>query len=333
MSPSQLRPKSKGRCFSLFFSFFLGVSLTLIIVLVWPGLRKTSTNIREVRQGGYRFINPLLECESSEGIGDIELTKIQHEIEELIDDRFKNKLTTSTSVYFRDLNNGPWFGINENENFTPASLLKVPIMIAYLKQAETEPSVLEKIIKYKGEEDKNIKQNIITAEILERGKSYTIEELLYRMIAYSDNNVSYLLLENIDQNALDNTYRDLGIDIPDIRKPEDFMSVKTYASFFRILFNASYLSKEMSEKALRLLSKTQFKHGLVAGVPSDIEVAHKFGERKFHELEQLHDCGIVYYPQHPYLLCVMTRGDEFPDLGNIIKDISYLVYKEVEDRW
>ncbi|MDO8560151.1 MAG: serine hydrolase [bacterium] len=57
------------------------------------------------------------------------------------------------------------------------------------------------------------------------------------------------------------------------------MSVKDYASFFRILYNASYLNREQSERALGLMTKTRFRDGIIAGVPAGRPVAHKFGER------------------------------------------------------
>jgi beta-lactamase class A len=47
-----------------------------------------------------------------------------------------------TSIYYRDFKNGPWILINGEETFTPASLLKVPIMIALYKLAETNPAIL-----------------------------------------------------------------------------------------------------------------------------------------------------------------------------------------------
>ena len=50
------------------------------------------------------------------------------------------------SVYFRNLNNGPWFGIRENEGFAPASLMKISILISYLKMSETDPNLLGTII-------------------------------------------------------------------------------------------------------------------------------------------------------------------------------------------
>ncbi len=78
---------------------------------------------------------------------------------------------------------------------------------------------------------------------------------------------------------------------------------------------------------------------VVAGVPSTVDVAHKFGERttlasdtESTETKQLHDCGIVYFPENPYLLCVMTRGTDFKVLEGIISDISRMVYEEVDSR-
>ena len=47
--------------------------------------------------------------------------------------------------------------------------------------------------------------------------------------------------------------------------------------------------------------------------------------------KQLHDCGIIYYPGNPYLLCVMTRGDSFGELSSTIRDISDIIYGVVND--
>ncbi len=89
----------------------------------------------------------------------------------------------------------------------------------------------------------------------------------------------------------------------------------------------------MSAKALTYLVNSEFKEGIAGGVPSEIKVAHKFGERTLSaDLKHLHDCGIVYYPDNPYILCVMTRGNNYQELSNIIKTISKMTYDEVESR-
>jgi hypothetical protein len=105
--------------------------------------------------------------------------------------------------------------------------------------------------------------------------------------------------------------------------------VKDYGMFFRVLFNASYLSKDSSEKALKLLSESTFTKGLVAGIPSGVSISHKFGERVMGDTRQLHDCGIVYLPKQPYLLCIMTRGKDFDQLAGVISEISKKVYDDV----
>ena len=123
-------------------------------------------------------------------------------------------------------------------------------------------------------------------------------------------------------------FHDLNIDVP-TEVPDFTISAKNYSTFLRILYNSTYLNDSDSEKALDILSKTTFVDGLVAGVPKGTTIAHKFGEHvsSFHEIE-LHDCGIIYYPQNPYLLCVMTKGQDFSKLAKIIADISAMVYNE-----
>ncbi|MCU0653380.1 MAG: class A beta-lactamase-related serine hydrolase [Candidatus Pacebacteria bacterium] len=242
--------------------------------------------------------------------------------------------STSFAVYFRNLNNGPWFGINEKEKFMPASLLKVPLMIAYFKEAETDPGVLREEIVVREGNDGILSQEIKPKIILEHGKPYTVDELIERMIIYSDNKAADILFNNVSPKKLDEIYANLGIDIPiggNIN--QDYMSVKSYASFFRILFNSSYLSREMSEKALSLLAKSDYKKALAAGVPSGVAIAHKFGEYKDLNRQngymELHDCGIIYSPDYPYLLCIMTSGRSIGENEKVITKISSIVYDEI----
>lgn len=148
------------------------------------------------------------------------------------------------------------------------------------------------------------------------------------MIIYSDNQAANTLINHIDINILNKIYLDLGIKSPEDGQPENFMSVRDYASFFRILYNASYLNRDMSEQALKILTHSQFNQGLSAGVPTQVPVAHKFGERVILGDKQLHDCGIVYKENMPYLLCIMTRGNDFNKMSSTIREISGLVYSE-----
>ena len=126
----------------------------------------------------------------------------------------------------------------------------------------------------------------------------------------------------------------LGLVDPD-NLLDETVSTKTYAGIFHQLFHASYFSQRAtSEKALEYLLESVYDRGLVAGLPKNIKVAHKFGERysESNEIIQLHDCGIIYYPDNPYSLCVMTKGKSISELEEVISEISQRVYEEFERR-
>jgi beta-lactamase class A len=288
-------------------------------------LKKEGQKKQESHESGYRYISPLLECLNS-STTDNKYTEFSNDLEKKIEELKKDGLINYAAIYIRDLNNGPWIGINENEKFSPASLMKVPLLISYLKIADSNPGLLQKELVVDIPQSETLSQNIIPEEIVENGKSYTVEDLLARMIIYSDNLAAGTLLENIDYNSLNKIYNELGINLPENGEEENFMTVRNYASFFRILYNSSYLSREMSEKALYLMTKSTFKNGLIAGVPFGVEVSHKFGERSLPEGKQLHDCGIVYRPDSNYLACIMTRGNDFSKMEKAIKALSENIY-------
>jgi beta-lactamase class A len=306
---------------------------------------KSNTNnllkIRAIRSSQNGLINPLVEYEISSSFYDKALKLFREDIQKVVDEKIKNKQADEIAVYFRSLNNGPWFGIKEDDAFFPASLMKVPLMIAYYKWTEEDPNILKKEIKYDDSYFKmlgnfNDFQYFKSENPIEVGKTYTVEELIERMIINSDNNAKNLLILNLDTpERLFKIYTDLGLaSVPELRGTGDILSVHEYATFFRVLYNASYLSKDLSQKALKLLTETNFKQGLVGKLPQDIQIAHKFGEHQDDndQYKQLHDCGIVYYPSYPYLICFMTRGQSFDDLTKVIQDLSLEVYNNIHEQ-
>jgi beta-lactamase class A len=288
----------------------------------------------------WHLINPLLECELNTYGWNQKYIPFEDDVRDRIQDEViaKNK-DLHISLYFRNLRNGPWFGIDENANFAPASLMKLPVTLAYAKWWESYPALWN--ITFTGSVDPTI-QDIAPEKRIEPWKPYTIDTLIRYALIYSDNNANRTLLDHIPRDILFRVFRDLSIPVIDeIEKWEnEYISVKEYASFFRILYNASYLSQDHSSYLLDIMTQSAMTGAIRGSIPSDISVAHKFGERRLPQGEsdtyvsQFHDCGIIYYEKYPYILCIMTKGgDDIPRLAWVVEDISQIIFTEIQDRY
>lgn len=280
--------------------------------------KKVTVQRDEVREGGYKFISPLLLADVSI-VRDQEFKPLEKRIHDETYDLLNDPGIRTVSIYFRDLLGGRWMGINEDAIYDSASLLKVPLLIAYLKRAESDPEIFSRKILYRGEPED--KKNLEFYN-LELGREYTVEELLHLMIAKSDNSAKDLLLGFLDFKTQNDVFSKLGLPLP-TKNAQYEISPKIYSYFFRLLYNATYLNRDNSELALTLLSETDYKDGLVAGIPANITIAHKFGQHGTETLPsnaisewELHDCGIIYHPDRPYFLCVMTRGQVSENLAS-----------------
>lgn len=291
-----------------------------------PTSPRTTPGIQ--RLTGYNYVNPLLDC----GVEFIEITPFQKKVQDYLDARRGDGTLSDAAIYFRHLNNGRWFGINSNAKFWPASLLKVPVMMTILKQAETDPSLFDKQIPFLG--SRSVLPKFETGPPLVPGESYSVEDLLRRMITESSNDASSVLFDILDVKTYKNVFNDLGIVSDRTQDLQDasFMTVNQYATFFRVLYNGSYLNRDMSEFALSLLAHSEFDYGIRGGVRDKTTVANKFGTREHLGSSQLHDCGIVYYPGQPYILCMMTRGPDENRLSAIIQSVSRIVFDEMSSQ-
>ena len=285
------------------------------------------------KESPYKYINPILTSGENKALPLKTLDILQDELQGYADEK---KSKARISIYFKYLNSGAWFGINENYEYAPASLFKVPIMIVNYKLEELHPGHLAKKAVYRDEGYHGLVQDIPPSNRLKEGKEYTLDELINQLIKYSDNSVLPYLEEKAQYYELEDIYLELGLPNPYVLGDvKDIMTPREYSTFFRILYNASYLNNELSEKALQLLSSTHYDEGLAAGIPSSVEIANKFGEREKivdgKTVQQLHDCGIIYYPKSPYLLCVMTEGEDMDTLKEIISEISSITYLRLKE--
>lgn len=329
------------------FSFFQVFGISILIILITLATNYTidklfnknkeeessnSFNINNCvynikRLSGFKFVKPLMfvdeECQSNS------LSNVNKEINVIIE---KYKVTgglINASIYLREYGYNEWTSINENEMYEPGSLFKIPVMIAILKMSETNPGFLNKKLTYNNQVPINKSIEFPAVKTIELGKSYTVRELLGYMIKYSDNNATVLLETQLDTKTIYKLFADFGLEVPNKYAKSYFFNVKNYSLFMRSIYNAAYLTPEYSEIAAELLDDSEFKIGIKRNIPNNIKVISKFGEAGNPSERQLHETGLVYINKKPYLLTIMTKGNDMKKLAEFIAEVSLTVYNEM----
>ena len=229
--------------------------------------------VEQIRENSskYKFINPIIFVADRRKVEFEEYADLKNKIEDYVSDATWHGKAQNISVYFRDLNGGEWFSVNPEELYAPSSMMKVATLMAYLKLAEDNPGILTEQVAYTptGSEGQNYK----VGKQFSAG-NYTVKELLEQMLIESDNDAA-VALNGVHAEEVLKIYKDLELPDP-LSDKIDFMSAGAYSRIFRTLYNGSYISREYSEYALELLSKTKFTNGLAAGSNRNT-VSHKFG--------------------------------------------------------
>lgn len=314
---------------------WISISAVILIVVITSIFLISYKKIKagEDCSKNYSLLDQHINCEAiNEKI--IRVKNLEIEVSRLIEQKKQNNKILRASVFYRDLDSRRWFGINADEHFYPASLLKLPISIAYYKLAEGNPEILNKKVTIpESQTDQNTKQYFEVKSRIRPGEEYTIKELIENMLENSDNNPIQALNQNLPAEYSYNVLRDLGLPEPEIHngKSNWDMTVRLYAGILRSLYITSYLTPKYSEELLSYLTKSTFDKGIRAAIPKDTQIAHKFGEAALLnsegkvETRVLHDCGIVYDPNNPYIICIMTSGSDIAGMLQTIQDIAKIV--------
>jgi len=208
----------------------------------------------------------------------------------------------SFAIYFEYLPTGTSIGINEDTNFTAASLLKVPVVMAYLYKKESMGLTKDPTVEITAQE-----VNKKFGTLYKKGAGYQInlKDAVSLALQKSDNTASLVLADNISDSDFEHVYE--GLDIPLALKGDSpIISAIQYTSVLKALYFASILNRDDSEAILHMLTRTDFHDMLPHGLPTNLPVAHKIG---LIDKQIYSDCGIVYVPNRPYALCMISKSD------------------------
>jgi len=240
-------------------------------------------------------------------------------------------------LYFEYLPTGTSIGVNDREVFFRASLVKVPVVMSAYKLIEE--GKLEKSNQLVIQE---YHLDSAYGNLWEKGAgtTITVEEAIRLIIVESDNTAYEVLNEKVndildaaigEEKNIANVYDYL--DIPrDVEGLTQEITPRNYSSILRSLFFSAYLSYSDSNELLKLMSQSKYQEGIVNPLLGKVEVAHKFG---IHDVEpdslKVHsDCGIIYIPKRPYILCMMIASGE-DVTSKHMQEISEIVYKFVTE--
>lgn len=213
----------------------------------------------------------------------------------------------SFGFYFEYLPTGTSIGVNEKNEFHAASLFKLPVVMSYYHYKER--------LGKKEDPQITLTKDMIDnqfGDLWKKGPGYKLKasDAVRIALEESDNTAARSLVLLIAEKDFNSVYQGLDIDLNSDNNGA-ILTAKNYTSILKALYFSAVLSKDSSEEILDFLTKTKFPDKLVAGVPSNVLVAHKIGDYNDDKgNEAFMDCGIVYLPRRPYALCMLSISDE-----------------------
>ena len=212
-------------------------------------------------------------------------------------------------VAVKDLSSGHSIAVRGDEEFPTASTIKIHILTQLLARAQ------------RGEVDLDLKVNITpdmrvpgsgVISYLGEDLQLTVLDIAVLMIIVSDNTATNLCIDWAGIEETNALLREMGLttttlrrkmqDRPAIVRGDENVATPAECVTMLELLHNSRPSPEVAKRCLEILKKP--KNGpLNRAIPKDLSIANKPGT-----MDRVHcDAGIVYLPNHPYAVAIMTK--------------------------
>lgn len=230
----------------------------------------------------------------------LDFSELEQGIRELITKYSVNNDKAIVGVVIEDLNSSKGIEINSQTEFDAASIGKLPILTLLNQKIAKGLIDPQEVIVI----DESNVERYGTGSIQYQNlpKEYTVTQLSELMITVSDNTASSVLATKIRRTDLAAHVQELGMQQTDTKNnttiPYDTLIILRY------IYDLYQKQDPRGLEMVEILSNTIFKSRLTKLIPPETKVAHKIGT----QVGEVHDAGIVFHQDNPYIIVVYTKG-------------------------
>jgi beta-lactamase class A len=234
----------------------------------------------------------------------------------------------STGVFLLDLDNGNYLDVNGDKVFPTASVIKLPVLIAFFQDVDAG--------KIKLNETLVMSRDVIVGgsgemQDMPVGSKFSALETATKMITISDNTATNMIIKRMGGiNVLNQRFRSWGLQrtvirnwLPDL-KGTNTTTTKELTRLMVLLEQRKLLSPSSQAQAMNILRRVKNRTLLPVGLGRGATIAHKTGDIGF----LLGDAGIVEMPSGKRYLVSALVTSPYNDLAarDFIQDISRTAY-------
>jgi beta-lactamase class A len=240
----------------------------------------------------------------------------------------------TAGVYVQDIEGGYGYGVNPDETFFGASVMKIPLIVAVFRKIdEGEVSLNDSFPTESGD----WAGGAGWLQWEEAGKSHTVEDYMWMMMTQSDNVASNALLRLVGGPAYVNEvaeslgapntflYQKITSERAAVPALDNRTAPRDMATILDKVYTGEALSSDSSQKMVEIMYQNELQSSLKDGLPKDVEAAKKGGW-----LYKVYDeAGIVWHEDRPYVIAIFSKhGSEDVEVGKaLLKGISSGIYK------
>jgi beta-lactamase class A len=233
-----------------------------------------------------------------------------------------NQQNGAYGVYLSEIDSQSFLGVNYQESFPGASLMKLPVIIAAYQEAERKQFDLTAEYRLK-EEDKLPGNGSV--HLQPEGTIYTYRALAKLAVEQSDNTAISVIAKTIGEDKIQKTIDLLGLAKTNYRlkqtTPEDM------GQLLLALHQGQALTAAHSQEIIGFLINTIFNDQIPAFLSDNLTVAHKIGLDE----NLLHDAAIIFTDTGDFVLVIMSQGDPQDQAQKTLEEITKMVWEEITE--
>lgn len=232
--------------------------------------------------------------------------------------------------YYKNLATGVEFGIREDEIYGAASIIKFPLFLHILAECDKgNMSLDDRLVTEESDKVPSCGAlNMFTGAV-----ETDIRTLCRLMICISDNTATNRLIRHCGFEAIEKGFSEMGLDKTRIRRLlfdasanakgiRNSISPGELGRLLEKLYRGEFVSREVSDYAIEVLTEQQIGHKLGGKLGEDVLIAHKTGE----DTNLSNDIGIVYADK-PFVVCFTGHQTDVYRWEDLMRRGAYDLYQ------